>query len=80
MRFANSTNWLLGALTAAGIVIGVASGAAICALAAFTPVVTSVPIRMPIESVNSSRLIVRSFWCRILSKKPINRKRPFYRL
>jgi hypothetical protein len=56
-----------GVSTAGGTTRGVASGATFCALAAFTPVFTSVPITIPIESVNSIKVVDKSFCCLILS-------------
>jgi hypothetical protein len=59
--FASSTNGLVGRFATAGVTSGVASGAATWSLAAFTPVVINVPMTIPIESVNRSRLRESSF-------------------
>src|SRR5579885_717992 len=53
---------------ACGITSGVASGAACCpSRAAFTPVLTSVPIRMPTASVTNSSDVDKTFCWRIVS-------------
>src|SRR5437667_11801812 len=59
-------NW-----TGFGITRGVAPGAA-WSLAAFTPVLTSVPIKIPIDSVNKIKVEDRSFRVRIVFKKFID--------
>src|SRR5579884_3761305 len=54
--------------TGLGIVSGVASGATACARAAFAPVLTSVPITIPIAKVTNNRVKDSAFCCRILEK------------
>src|SRR5271163_1642173 len=52
--------------TGLGITSGEASGAVACALAACTPLLSKVPITIPMESVTSTRLKDSNFCCRIL--------------
>src|SRR5882762_3223692 len=59
-------NW-----TGFGITRGDAPGAA-WSLAAFTPVLTSVPIKIPTDSVNKIKVEDRSFRVRIVFKKFIS--------
>src|SRR5438445_8835448 len=58
-------NW-----TGFGITSGVAPGAGV-SLAAFTPVLTRVPIRIPIDKVNRIKLEETSFLVRIVFRKLI---------
>ena len=65
---ASAENWFVTGV-ALGITRGVAPGAMGDSLAALTPVLIKVPIRIPIESVNRIRLEDKSFCLRNLSIK-----------